>query len=110
MSSIFRKQPLSKLESNSSDWESLKLWSTNDSSGKLTHLIEREALSATVQQREAKSSTKTFLFPIFGLTLCLILYGLGLITLSKNIHSFTQEQDSNPNNIELELGQADDFR
>ena len=65
MSSTHRKQPQSKLESNSSDWESLKLWSTNDSSSKLTHLIEREALSTsvqplspTIQQKEVKSSTK----------------------------------------------------
>ena len=106
MSLTRRKQPQSKSEFNNSDWESLKLWSTNDSSSRLNHLIEREALPATVQQREVKSSTKTFC--LLGFTLCLILYSLGLITLSTNIHSHTQRPDSKPNKIELEL--ADDFR
>ena len=73
----------------------------------MTYLIEREALPTTVQhtvqQTEVNSSTKPFLSLIFGLTLCLILYSLGLITLSKNIHSHTQRQDSNPNKIELGL-------
>ena len=111
MDSNRRKQPQSELESNNSDWESLKFWSANCSSVNLTYLIEREALPTTVQhtvqhtvqQTEVNSSTKPFLSLIFGLTLCLILYSLGLITLSKNIHSHTQRQDSNPNKIELGL-------
>ena len=91
MSYSRQNQLQSKLESNSSDWESLKLWSTNDSSSNLTYLIEREALSTNVRQQETKSSTKPFLFLIFGFTLCLILYSLGLITLSTNIHSLTRQ-------------------
>ena len=85
------KQPESKLESHSSDWESLQLWSTNDSSGKLTCLIEREALPTNVRSREIESSKKPLLFLTLGLTLCLILSSSGLIILSKNIHSPTQQ-------------------
>ena len=89
MSYARQNQPQSKLESHSSDWESLQLWSSNDSSSKLTYLIEREALPTTFRSREINSSTKPLLSLTLGLTLCLILYGLGLITLSKNIHSLT---------------------
>ncbi len=91
MSKAHQNQPQSQLESHRSDWESLQLWSTNDSSSKLTSLIEREALPTNVQEPENSSSTKPLLFLTLGLTLCLILYGLGLITLSNNIHSLTQQ-------------------
>ncbi len=84
----------SNLESHSSDWESLQLWSSNDSSSKLTYLIEREALPTTFRSREINSSTKPLLSLTLGLTLCLILYGLGLITLSKNIPSLTEKPQS----------------
>ena len=57
MSSTRRKQPESELESDSCDWESLKLWSTNDSSSRLNHLIEREALSATAEDRTSNHTT-----------------------------------------------------
>ena len=86
-----QNQTQSKLESHSSDWESLQLWSTNDSSSKLTYLIEREALTTTDRSREINSPTKPLLFLTLGLMLCLILYSLGLITLSRNIHSLTQQ-------------------
>ena len=89
MSYARQNQPQSKLESHSSDWESLQLWSSNDSSSKLTYLIEREALPPTFRSREINSSTKPLLSLTLGLTLCLILYGLGLITLNKNIPSLT---------------------
>ena len=91
MSYASQNQLQSKLESHSSDWESLQLWSTNDSSSKLTCLIEREALPNNVQLREIESSTKPLLWLALGLTLCLILSGSGLIILSKNIHSYTQQ-------------------
>ena len=81
----------SKLEFHSSDWESLQFWSTNNSSSKLTYLIEREALPPTDQEREINSPTKPLLFLTLGLMLCLILYSLGLIALSRNIHSLTQQ-------------------
>ncbi len=88
---VRQNQPHSKLESHSSDWESLQLWSTNDSSSKLTYLIEREALPNDLRSREINSSTKSLWFLTLGLMLCLILYSLGLITLSRNIHSLTQQ-------------------
>ena len=44
MSYASQNQSQSKLEMHASDWESLQLWSTNNSTGKLTCLIEREAL------------------------------------------------------------------
>ena len=91
MSKAHQNQPQSQLESHHSDWESLQLWSTNDSSSKLTSLIEREALPTNVREPEINSSTKPLLFLTLGLTLCLILYSLGLITLSNNIHSLTQQ-------------------
>ena len=83
--------PQSKLDSHSSNWESLQLWSTNDSSSKLTCLIEREALPTNVRSREIESSLKPLLWLALGMTLCLILLGSGLIILSKNIHSHTQQ-------------------
>ncbi len=82
MSYARQNQPQSKLESHSSDWKSLQLWSPNDSSSKLTCLIEREALptNTNVRSREIESSTKPLLWLTLGLTLGLILYGSGLIT------------------------------
>ena len=93
MSYARQNQPQSKLESHSSDWKSLQLWSPNDSSSKLTCLIEREALptNTNVRSRAIESSTKPLLWLTLGLTLGLILYGSGLITLSNSIHSLTQQ-------------------
>ena len=91
MSYASQNQPQSKLESHSSDWESLQLWSTNDSSSKLTCLIERETLTTNVRSREIKSSKKSLPWLTLGLMLSVILYASGLITLSKSIHSLTQQ-------------------
>ena len=91
MSDYHPQQPLSPLESHHIDGESLKLWSTNDSSSKLTHLIEREALSPPVSSPEIQTSTKTNWFRAVGLTLCLMCYGLGLILFSQNLHALTQQ-------------------
>ena len=91
MSYDFPNQPQSKLESHSSDWESLQLWSTNGSSIKLTCQIEREALTTNVRSRKIESSKKPLLWLALGLMLSVTLYGSGLIILSKNIHSHTQQ-------------------
>ena len=83
MSYSHHNQPQSKLESHSSDWESLQLWSTNDSSSKLTCLIERETLTTNVRSREIKSSKKSLPWLTLGLMLSVILYASGLITLTR---------------------------
>lgn len=91
MSYYNRQQPSSKLESHPSEWESLTLWSTNDSSSRLTHLIEREALSTHVPSPVINTSTKPSLLLVIGLNLCLMGYSLGLILLSQNLHSLTRQ-------------------
>ena len=91
MSDYHPQQPQSPLESHPVDGESLTLWSTNDSSSRLTHLIEREALSPFVSAPEIQTSTKTNCLLVVGLTLCLMWYGLGLILFSQNLPALTQQ-------------------
>jgi hypothetical protein len=84
-------QPQSKKEATYSDSESLKPWSTNNSNAQLTPLIEKEALSDAPVEREISSPTKQLYSIIFGLTLCSLLYGLGLTLLSQTIYSLAQQ-------------------
>ena len=89
MSDYHPQQPQSPLESHPVDEESLTLWLTNDSSSRLTHLIETEALSPFVSAPEIQTSTKTNCWLVVGLTLCLMWYGFGLILFSQNLPALT---------------------